>query len=351
MLVLVQRTSWPTADAVPGLVADTGPIALLLDARCVLDVPRAAAAVGVADLEPRLSDGVTLVAGYNIQVTAATKVQDLRTTTRLSISAVPGAGLGRYPGCDESNRLVRTINHVAPDTTGNIDLVATGCHWVRPPVLFLGGAAVPVAAALQVGNDCTACCDCGEFEAAQAAVLSTWDRYAQAAAARDRTQADYEALLSRWLAEKSCRESQPVTLNAIAHHDHYVEIVAAACNHSDSCARNVQIYLGISPVPADTPLAVDYQAGTLLVTGSNQTKYTPTLLGSPPAGTEALALGTWYQAAIDAVPTHGNAVLRLRALVPNTVFTSPLWLKLAAYTNLGPAGAATPPVAKMVNIR
>lgn len=80
---------------------------------------------------------VTLLEGFNInlKVTVAPSNDGGRRVNQLAIRGQPGDGLGRVPGCVESDVNIMRINTVAPTDSGDFTLDASGCYRIQRPVI------------------------------------------------------------------------------------------------------------------------------------------------------------------------------------------------------------------------
>lgn len=126
-----------------------------------------------------LTGNVNLVAGYNMQLekdqsstrsaispipafasVANTGLNNLEST--IVLTAVAGGGSGVFPGCQNTNLGLRSVNGIQPNATGDFLLGATGCLFVRPPYL-LDNPAHLASASLRMGNNCTVCSSCADY--------------------------------------------------------------------------------------------------------------------------------------------------------------------------------------------
>lgn len=126
-----------------------------------------------------ITGNVTIVAGYNVQLekdqsnsrsvispipgfasAANTGLNAVEST--IVLSAVAGGGSGAFPGCQDTNLGLRSINGVTADASGSFLLGATGCLFVRPPYL-LDTPTQLASASLRMGNNCTVCSSCDDY--------------------------------------------------------------------------------------------------------------------------------------------------------------------------------------------
>ena len=199
-----------------------------------------------------------------------------------------------------------------------------------------------MAATLKIGNDCGPCCDCASFAAVQKHALAVYDRLARLSQRRDTIQADHVANIANWISQKSCRESQPVSVNLLAHHDYQVEGAAAICNRTATCARNVTLRVELKITPASSSFILDpksvYTVDPIYGTKPATLNPVPPLYGGNVA----------YTVIFDAIPSQTSASLRFGvALVksqPKVQFT------LIGVSSLTYNGVVPPPVSKTVEI-
>jgi hypothetical protein len=134
----------------------------VLDERTAEVVPRRV--TGFVVNGEQFGGEVEFVLGYNVTMDPVGAVAAPRAGTRVVVTAEPGAGLGRYPSCDEPDTVIRRINGVGPDAAGNVALSAAGCYWAERPVLSQAATADLLPAALRLNNNCGPCCECTDYE-------------------------------------------------------------------------------------------------------------------------------------------------------------------------------------------
>jgi hypothetical protein len=111
-----------------------------LDARTHDRLPARVASVRVG--AQTFAGQIRLEAGYNVTVEAAEadRVDGGRFVNRITIGGVPGAGLGRVPGCADAT-VLRRINQVGPSASGNFTLQLEDCYRAQLPVTVSGDGA------------------------------------------------------------------------------------------------------------------------------------------------------------------------------------------------------------------
>ena len=173
--------------------------------------------------DPALSDpptDVRLREGYNTSLVVA-EDEDIvgvsgsvvRPATRLELSFEPGAGLGRFPFCEDPEDAVYRINGVGPDSSGNVLLSPEGCLFYdrRTP----GQQAAE--AQLRLINECQTCIDCDDYVAAYNSLREAWVRVQDAVNRYNDTRTEYGCVVNFWEARAIC------VSGVVAHIEVYVK--------------------------------------------------------------------------------------------------------------------------------
>src|SRR5690606_34794186 len=99
-----------------------------LEPDCILPFIRGVTSLRVrngADLSDPIYDVVELAAGVNMQLVLSTSEGE---PPVIRLNVIEGEGFNSDCGCDDvSGDPITTINQVAPDASGNIDLLGTEC--------------------------------------------------------------------------------------------------------------------------------------------------------------------------------------------------------------------------------
>jgi hypothetical protein len=228
-----------------------------------------------------------------------------RVTTRITISADPGDGDGRFKKCLEDDLPIRTINGVSPDSFGNFTLAASQCYWVRRPadggVIYLSDNEIPVggpsgegslltASTLQIGNDCTPCCDCVDYINTYKGVTRVHKEFSAVGKSAGKIRDTYSEAIERWEGQKECRAANPsrVAMAATPSGENiFLDVAVSFCNTSDECVvptTELNLTLscgggggGAAPVPGNPN-----NCNTSITTGSGAQSQPHTLAGSWP---------------------------------------------------------------------
>lgn len=199
--------------------------------------------------DARKTGTVALVGGYNTVLTALTPAaaDGGRAVAQVRIDVTPAAGLGRAPGCEEVEPLVRSVNNVKPGAGGNLLLSADECFRVQAAAAVTAAsprtAAYTDPHALVIASDCGPCCTCDymvrTYEGLRRMVGRWQDLVNDAQAARDL----YHANRARWLAQRACRMARPLTLTALPLKACYLSVAATLCNMTGKCLVPVELRL------------------------------------------------------------------------------------------------------------
>lgn len=234
------------AAAVRAYETDLYPAAAVLDERASELVPGRVTTLSANG--QAMTGVVALAAGYNTTLTEAAPGGPARTRrarARVVVAVAPGAGLGRYPGCQEPETVVRRVNGVGPDDRGDFGLAAAACYWLERPAVVTGTAAV-TPAALRLHNDCGPCCECRDYENTYQGVRRLHARFKAAGARADALRGAFRANADRWRAERACRKASPTRVSVAALGGGYLGVAASFCNADDDCKYEVDLKLAFT---------------------------------------------------------------------------------------------------------
>lgn len=206
----------------------------------------------------RKTGDVALANGYNTTLTylepALTDGGRYVRQVRLDVS--PAAGLGRAPGCEELEPVVRSVNNVRAAAGGNVVLTAGGgqddgrCFRIYTPTAIT--ATSPRTAGLthgantvRISSDCAPCCTCTQYVRTYEGLrrmVSRWQSLVNdAQSARD----VYAANRERWIAQRSCRLNRPLRATAGSMAACLVPVSAAFCNMSRTCLKPLELRITV----------------------------------------------------------------------------------------------------------
>lgn len=267
----------------------------VLDERTIEKIPKRVLAMRVQNgdcITPWFKEKVSFVNGHNTEIEMAdTAILDLRRTTSVSFSAVPGSGSGQYglcetgvceeddptnvcpPGEDEVIKIceeitgeeIKTINGAQPDAAGNIFLTANDCLWIRKPAAYDGGVphnyenvnGTRVRPIMAVGADCAPCCACEDYLETAKYMTNLGLYYKDIGNRVADVKAVHEDNIGRWEQQRECRNRRPLELILVPQPNSCMDVVLFYCNHCDVCAENVTLTVQFSAQPTPGGAALD----------------------------------------------------------------------------------------------
>ena len=147
------------------------------------------APTGVSDLRVLIYNNVLegdiiLQAGYNmvLSVNPPAPTDNPFGQTVISLNVVPGAGLGRTPGCTPPTGYLYSLNGVKPNAQGNLALNTDDCFTLTQPIIQETGADFDYIdrsiqlepGQLQLSDDCKNCCSCEDYANTYSQLRSVW---------------------------------------------------------------------------------------------------------------------------------------------------------------------------------
>lgn len=203
---------------------------------------------------------VEIVGGYNFTTSLYNVVKSggKERINSIFVAAAPGSGEGLTPGCEEEATQtppIRRINQVGPSETGAFALMANECLWfARPGTTYTSGNTRKISLDLEnenkkgmmLKNNCLPCCSCDDFVNTYQAIRRLYNTYAElgrrAAVLRDQ----HSENITRWLSQKTCRESRPVKISLLPfklREDSCVKVAVGICNSYESCRGELEVDL------------------------------------------------------------------------------------------------------------
>jgi len=252
---IVVHTKWNSIDdtiAVPREYDKyLAPEHATIDARCVERRPKRVRSFTVV-LDEITRCGVEFVEGYNMEIIHTGEVlRDNRVIQQVSMAAIPGAGLGIYPGCPPEPLVIRRINEIRPTDPGDFYMAATDCYYVRRPTTLLSTdprITEPEAAMLQLGNDCIPCCPCEDYVAVAEYMNRVRDRYWLTGRKAEDTRDLYHENRERWLERSCCFEARKLRLSLQPQLCPHLDVVAQFCNDTDECVENLELTIDFEQI-------------------------------------------------------------------------------------------------------
>src|SRR5690606_31229895 len=102
---------------------------------------------------------------------------------------------------------------------------------------------------LQLGNDCSPCCDCEDYIAVAEYTNGIRAQYAAVGTRPSAARDSYHATRARRMAAAACREQRPLRIQLVAQICPFVDIAVQYCNQTGECHRNVQLSVATSTTP------------------------------------------------------------------------------------------------------
>jgi hypothetical protein len=238
---IIQHTAVDDDDEIKIYSHDFAPATAVLDERCTQPLAAGVTSLTVDDSLMKLRATTQWVCGYNVQIGVAAYAAGLQTGSELTFSAVPGSGMGRFPGCESTDSIIRSINQVPGTADGAFALAAKDCFWVRPKLVSDGGHIAVVPNTLEFGDDCNPCLKCEDLEETQIALLKLFAKWEVIESGRRYALDLYKLNIDRWTAQKACREKIYPRIEAVAYDGNKVSVTSGICNRSEGCLTDVTV--------------------------------------------------------------------------------------------------------------
>jgi hypothetical protein len=179
--------------------------------------------------------------GYNIALKSSTDdpADGEQRGSTITVDCTPGAGLGRYPGCDPTP-VLRRLAGVTPRETGDVSLTAQQCFRAELVPTSSDADSVTVQpGVIRIATSCGPCEKCEQFAAVYEAYRRLHLKYKalgrRAEAVRDQRKAN----ILRWNTSIACRQGTTLRLLAVPIGACRLLVVGSLCNTDDGPLRNV----------------------------------------------------------------------------------------------------------------
>jgi hypothetical protein len=194
------------------------------------------------------------LADIGIDTVSAAVIPGVRKTNYITLSAVPGSGLGTFPSCEgvtDTDIVLRRLSGAVADDKGNIRFDETGCLRYQRPVALTSLdprqfvyyspllTTTESKSAIEMLNDCGPCCDCEFFARTYQGLKRQWFLYQGIATEAEEVRDKYKDNVSRWNAQKVCRESNPISQSLLPNPNCKVTHSVVFGNTSKCCLRAV----------------------------------------------------------------------------------------------------------------
>lgn len=279
-LTVVRHAAWAPEVTPTTYSSAFNPTNAVLHARAVRRLPKRLKSV-TALLQTISSADFDIAAQYNMEISTQSLVRNSRTVTQVTFNAVPGAGFGVYPDCEEELQVITKINGIAPTTSGHFFMTADECYFIRQPThvlsedprqtypsvllypfneidetLLLGpdplagttteAAGWPASkdhAHLYIGNDCVPCCDCADYVNAAQFIIREAAEFKKLARSANSAAKQYEAARTRFINDKNCRTRFPIRVVLQPQACPTIDVLVQFCNQSDQCVTDLTLNL------------------------------------------------------------------------------------------------------------
>jgi hypothetical protein len=278
ILRCTQHTDWTTEDIRDGqdrtydnyIVPQDG----TLQADTWFKLPKRVTSIQVG-LTNIKGTAVSLAEGYNTQITEGSSlgvpdieipsfgfdtgkklVEGKRLSHKVSLAAVPGAGLGIFPGCADTQPELKTINKIRSSEYFNFTWDAEGCIRYQRPLGLVSASprefsyasvALPSteesSSAIEVLNDCQNCCQCTYFAQTYQGIKRQWYLYKDIAANAEKARDNYSDSRDRWTQQKAIREANTLRVFVRQDGDCKISWGLSHCNASKCCLNNIRLQL------------------------------------------------------------------------------------------------------------
>jgi len=202
-----------------------------------------------------ITGNVQFDAGFNMAIAGSSTPRTDGTlfVDRVDMDAVPGAGLGRQPGCEEAEVVTRLINAIGPDKGGNFIIELDECYRGQLAAFAQDtedgrtaeyGADIytdeEAKSALRIFNDCQPCCPCDYYVRTYKGLKRVWDKWKTAGVAAEEVRDLYKDNVNRWEEQRQCRIEHPARLVVSADKQCRVFVGGTYCNFSKCCLRDIE---------------------------------------------------------------------------------------------------------------
>lgn len=219
--------SGKTVVSITMLHADVVTANGILDPRTCNKLPKRVESLKIGD--QTFTGDVIITSGYNIDaVTSKTVTKDGGTYSPIiDISGIPGAGIGKLPGCEDTEVYITSISNVKPDSTGNFKIIADDCVRIQEPLEVTDGfprTAIRAHAGytneeakafLKLYDDCSPCCDCDYFVWVYRGLVNMWNYWKEIGTSLSNSRDIYIENLARWNDAKDRIETNPIKLSTV----------------------------------------------------------------------------------------------------------------------------------------
>lgn len=271
----------------------------------------------------RMTGNVRFESGYNVPITGTVPeepVEGGRYAPQVAMDAVPGGGAGRLDGCDDVAAVVKRINRVGPDCSGNFRVEYDDCFRAQLPLLVTGNqdeertaeyAADDMTSsaaqhAVKLYSDCHPCCECDYYVRTYRGLKRLWNIWKSLAADAETVRDTYDANVVRWNEARACKFENPARLVVSGSRECKTSVGASFCNFTTCCLTDVEIRFTFQR----------YKAGELVAwgggTGNDATITGSFTEGEEPYAPQVAANGQVYRFFFESADAAAMSIAKLR---------------------------------------
>ena len=284
VLRCTHHRSWPAWAPTRTTPSVLSGLNLELDPRTYCRLPKRVKSIRIG--LTKIKGDLIFSEGYNVGLTTETprRTEGGRSVRRVLIDATPGNGLGRAPGCDSTDTIVRKIAGVGPNAGGDLSIDAPGCYRAQRPTTVVTASprtvapALPVgdsasylptpalpysldatalAAAIQLSNDCKPCCTCEDYVDTNKGALRIEQAYRDFAARAQTAAAHQKTAIERWEAQRECRLIQPLKLVVQGEANNGLYVAGLHCNMTRGCTSTLVLRVTVQSFRSGEPVTLN----------------------------------------------------------------------------------------------
>jgi hypothetical protein len=266
VLRLVQHVAWNADETPQNWPVFIHPINGQLDDRVAERLLPRLRSLRV-DLGSGRKGAIKLANGFNttIDVAAQASEDGERLATTFTFGAAPGSGKGKFgPACDDEATdtvgVLRRLNNITGDNSGNFTLDALECYRIERPILEVLNPGPPRQVrvrdhALKVSNDCGPCCECEDYINTYEGIRRLRNRYAELDARAKAVRALYISNRQRFIDSAECRVNDRLRVVVRPLCPDEVAVAIGYCNNSDDCLRGLVIPISFQHSASEASLS------------------------------------------------------------------------------------------------
>lgn len=262
-------------------------------------------------------------AGFNIALAGAAvdRTDGEAYVDAIDLDAVPGAGLGRAPGCAEVVPAVRTINQITADASGNFAIQLDDCLREQAAITMVSSPDGPDAqyglpglgadaarGTVVLHDNCPPCRPCSAYVRTYAGISRMWQRWTTLAAEAESVRDTLAATITAWNSQSvAAATTSSLTLVAQPEGSSNIFVAARLCNLTHKCATPVVTQFSLTKFVNGG--AVDWDGAIKLSDSTLTNQDTESVLPSSSGN-------IIYTFTTDSLPPGTCVTIRMRICVP-----------------------------------